>query len=147
MKSKVFISIVIGVCRALISSAQDSIPTVKILDQDLLSFQEETSFYIGDFSTTNDVFLNHVTFNYRSVFFRLRGLHAQHNTFLINGLKQQSLYNNQPLWYNWSGVDGIYTNQQIVAPLQNHKYAVGGVLTTTNFNLNALDKSKGGRLH
>ncbi|MDB4297511.1 hypothetical protein N9901_02020 [Flavobacteriaceae bacterium] len=91
---------------------------------------DEVSTIVGDFSNTNDTYLNILSFEFQGAYFSRRGFETDKLSFTLNGISQNSLYDNKPIWNNWSGINRIYSSQTIEEPLRiglNYKTSGLGV--------------------
>ena len=97
-------------------------------------------------SSGRDQFWNSVAFQWRSAFFRPRGLGSEENSILINGVKLNSFRNGRFSWGTISGLNAMLRSQETTLYMNANPYDFGGLQGVNAFQFEANRFRKGGYL-
>lgn len=122
---------------------QDNLIT--LTDAEVLD-DETNSSGLGLLQATRDIFLTRAAFDFGQAFFRVRGYDAKRGELMLNGISMNKLADGRPQWNNWGGLNDMLRNQEFSYGLEASAYSFGGVLGTTNINLNPLGLRSGFRI-
>ena len=103
----------------------------------LVQDQDQSEERFGPLLTAQrDPFLNAAAFSFSAAFFRFRGLGAEHQDVLINGLSTLDFETGRPAWSRWGGLND-FTNpsRQTFYGIQSQSTAFGTALGTTEIRL------------
>ena len=100
----------------------------------------------GLLQATRDIYLTRAAFDFGQAFFRVRGYGSEQGTVLLNGIAMNNFNDGRPQWNNWGGLNDVTRNQELTYGLQASEYAFGGVLGSTNINLDPAAFRPGVRL-
>ncbi len=98
------------------------------------------------YSTSNDIFLKGVGFEFSSTFFSIRGYNSGQSKILLNGVDMSSLYNNSIIWSTFSGLYDITKNRQSTIGLSYSKKDFGGLAGSTSISTIASEMQPGLRI-
>ncbi len=97
-------------------------------------------------STSKDVFLKRVAFDFSQTFFSIRGYDATTTSVFINGINMSSLFDGRPQWKGWSGLNDITRHQTTTQGLTAASTTFGNILGTNNINTRASKMRPGFRI-
>lgn len=115
---------------------------IVLSDDDLLEDGERLGFTAGLFQSSKDEYLKAAAYNFSQVWFKLRGVDASYNSYLINGIEMNKFQNGRPQWSNWGGLNDAFKNQNNSVGLAWSDQDFGGVLGVTSMSAKASDFSK-----
>lgn len=97
-------------------------------------------------STSKDVFLKRVAFDFSQTFFSVRGYDATNTSVFINGINMSSLVDGRPQWKGWSGLNDITRYKTITQGLSVSNNTFGNLLGTNNINTRTSKMKEGLRI-
>jgi len=97
-------------------------------------------------STSKDVFLKRVAFDFSQTFFSLRGYDATTTSVFINGINMNGLFDGKPQWKTWSGLNDITRHKTLTQGLSVSNTTFGNVLGTNNISTRASKMKPGLRI-
>ncbi len=106
------VEIDLGQIRLTEKNTQQEEHYIMINEDELYSDSGEASNNItGVLSSSKDVFLRTVAFEFSQAFFKPRGLGSEFRTVMLNGTPMNKIYNSRPQWSNWGGLNDVFRNQ------------------------------------
>lgn len=120
--------------------------SIVITDDELNADESYTDNTSGLLQASKDIFLRTVAFQFSPSFFNRRGLGSEHATVLINGIALNKFTNGKPQWANWGGLNHVTRNQKFTNGLNPSDATFGGVLGTTNINIQPSKQISGTKL-
>ncbi len=114
----------------------------------LVQDQDQSEERFGPLLTAQrDPFLNAAAFSFSAAFFRFRGLGAEHQEVLINGLSTLDFETGRPAWSRWGGLnDFTNASRQTFYGIQSQSTAFGTALGTTEIRLWPSELREGSKL-
>jgi len=97
-------------------------------------------------STSKDVFLKRVAFDFSQTFFSIRGYDATNTNMMINGINMNSLFDGRPQWKTWNGLNDITRHKTVTQGLSASTTTFGNLLGTANINTRASKMKEGLRI-
>ena len=124
----------------------DSDYTVLLSEEDLNDNEGGAITSTGLLQATQDVFSRTAAYDFGSTFFKRRGLEGQYSEVLINGVKMNKWHHGRVNWNNWGGLNDVFRNRSMVQGVGSVQRTFGGVSSTIDFNVNAIEQQEGGRV-
>lgn len=93
-------------------------------------YDNNQSFY----TSSKDVFLKRVAFDFSPTFFSFRGYNTSQSKIVLNGIDITNLYNGRPIWNTFSGLNDITRNRESTIGLSYAKQSFSGLSGTTVIN-------------
>ena len=100
----------------------------------------------GLLHASKDTYLRTVAFQWSPAFYKIRGLGSEYGKVLLNGIEMNTIFNGRPQWNNWGGLNDATRNQEFNNGLNPSYVSFGGLLGTTNININATEQRKGSKI-
>lgn len=117
---------------------------ISLSNEDLYENEKgESNAITGLLTSSKDVFLRTVAYEFSPTFFKPRSLGSENTEVLINGVKMNKLFNGRPQWGNWGGLNDVLRNQEFTENMTASNYTFGGLNGSTNISTEASNYRKG----
>lgn len=117
---------------------------IRLNDEDLYENEKgESNSITGLLSSSKDIFLKTVAYEYSPTFFKPRNLGSEYSEVLLNGVKMNKLFNGRPQWSNWGGLNDVLRNQEFVINMTPSNSTFSGINGSTNLLTEASSYKKG----
>ncbi len=103
----------------------------------------ESNSITGLLSSSKDVFLKTVAYEFSPTFFKPRNLGSEYSQVLLNGVIMNKLFNGRPQWSNWGGLNDVLRNQEFSINMNPSNYTFSGINGSTNLLTEASNYRKG----
>lgn len=118
---------------------QTAIPTILLND---LGNAEDNDAVLSDnisglLTASRDPFLAEAAFQLGQYRFRPRGYDTEHGVLMMNGVPMNELENGRISWFNWSGLNDVFRNQNVNIGLAPADQTFGGVSGSTEIDTRA----------
>ncbi len=117
---------------------------IRLNDEDLYENEKgESNSITGLLSSSKDIFLKTVAYEFSPTFFKPRNLGSEYSEVLLNGVKMNKLFNGRPQWSNWGGLNDVLRNQEFVINMTPSNSTFSGINGSTNLLTEASSYKKG----
>jgi len=117
---------------------------ISLSNEDLYENEKgESNSIAGVLSSSKDVFLRTVAFEFSPTFFKPRNLGSEHAEVLLNGVKMNKLFNGRPQWSNWGGLNDVLRNQEYTKNFRTSDFSFSRLNGSTNLITEASNYRKG----
>ncbi|MCD6543486.1 MAG: carboxypeptidase-like regulatory domain-containing protein [Flavobacteriaceae bacterium] len=117
---------------------------ILLSDEDLYENEKgESNSITGLLTSSKDVFLKTVAYEFSPTFFKLRNLGSEYSEVLLNGVKMNKLFNGRPQWSNWGGLNDVLRNQVFTQNMKPSNSTFSGINGSTNLLTKASTYRKG----
>ncbi len=117
---------------------------ILLSDEDLYENEKgESNSITGLLTSSKDVFLKTVAYEFSPTFFKPRNLGSEYSEVLLNGVKMNKLFNGRPQWSNWGGLNDVLRNQVFTQNMHPSNTTFGGIIGSTNLLTKASAYKKG----
>ena len=117
---------------------------ILINEEDLYENEKgESNSITGLLTSSKDVFLKTVAFEFSPTFFKPRSLGSKYSEVLLNGVKMNKLFNGRPQWSNWGGLNDVLRNQIFTQNMNASTTTFGSLVGSTDMLTEASNYKKG----
>ncbi len=104
---------------------QDNIPVVSLSDSDVKESSSQS--VSGVLSASRDAFTAAASYTFSAARFRVRGYDNDNFITFMNGVPMTDLYNGNPMFYLWGGLNDVTRNREGVSNLSPGSFSFGGI--------------------
>ena len=117
---------------------------ILINEEDLYENEKgESNSITGLLTSSKDVFLKTVAFEFSPTFFKPRNLGSAYSEVSLNGVKMNKLFNGRPQWSNWGGLNDVLRNQIFTQNINTSNTTFGSLVGSTDILTEASNYKKG----